>query len=97
MAGGQNRQLAAGYPVGQVASVGHRHQRVVGGGASYPLEVTGALADIIAAPGIEVFEGQDIRTTVGATVEPVAPRGQEPDVWEDYVSAYEGGRFALQR
>jgi pimeloyl-ACP methyl ester carboxylesterase len=67
---------------------------VGGGGASYPLEVTGALADIIAAPGIEVFEGQDIRTTVGATVEPVAPRGQEPDVWEDYVSAYENGRFA---
>jgi pimeloyl-ACP methyl ester carboxylesterase len=68
---------------------------VVGGGAAaYPLEVTGALADIIAAPGIEVFEGQDIRATIGATVEPVAPRDREPDVWEDYVSAYEHGRFA---
>jgi pimeloyl-ACP methyl ester carboxylesterase len=65
-----------------------------GGGAAYPLEVTGPLADIIAAPGIEVFEGQDIRATVGATVEPVAPRGREPDIWEDYVSAYENGRFA---
>jgi pimeloyl-ACP methyl ester carboxylesterase len=41
-----------------------------------------------------VFEGQDIRATVGATVEPAAPRAQEPDVWEDYVSAYENGRFA---
>ena len=68
---------------------------VVGGGAAaYPLEVTGTLADIIAAPGIEVFEGQDIRATIGAAVEPAAPRGQEPDVWEDYVSAYENGRFA---
>jgi pimeloyl-ACP methyl ester carboxylesterase len=67
---------------------------VGGGGAAYPLEVTGPLADIIAAPGIEVFEGQDIRATVGATVEPVAPRGREPDIWEDYVSAYENGRFA---
>jgi pimeloyl-ACP methyl ester carboxylesterase len=67
---------------------------VGGGGASYPLEVTGALADIIAAPGIEVFQGQDIRTTIGATVETAAPRAQEPDVWEDYVSAYENGRFA---
>jgi pimeloyl-ACP methyl ester carboxylesterase len=68
---------------------------VVGGGAAaFPLEVTGTLADIIAAPGIEVFEAQDIRATIGATVEPVAPRSQEPDVWEDYVSSYENGRFA---
>ena len=68
---------------------------VVGGGAAaFPLEVGGTLADIIAAPGIEVFEGQDIRATIGATVEPVAHRSQEPDVWEDYVSAYENGRFA---
>ena len=67
---------------------------VGGGGVAYPLDVTGTLADIIAAPGIEVFEGQDIRATVGASVEPVAPRDQEPDIWEDYVSAYENGRFA---
>jgi pimeloyl-ACP methyl ester carboxylesterase len=67
---------------------------VGGGGAAYPLEVTGTLADIIAAPGIEVFEHQDIRATIGATVEVAAPRGQEPDIWEDYVSAYENGRFA---
>ena len=65
-----------------------------GGGAAFPLEVTGTLADIIAAPGIDAFEGLDIRATIGATVEPAAPRGQEPDVWEDYVSAYENGRFA---
>jgi pimeloyl-ACP methyl ester carboxylesterase len=67
---------------------------VGGGGASYPLEVTGTLADIIAAPGIEVFRGQDVRATIGAAVEAAAPRAQEPDVWEDYVSAYENGRFA---
>jgi pimeloyl-ACP methyl ester carboxylesterase len=80
--------LAARHP-GAVRSL------VVGGGATaFPLEVTGTLADIIAAPGIEEFEAQDIRATIGATVEPVAPRSQEPDVWEDYVSAYENGRFA---
>jgi pimeloyl-ACP methyl ester carboxylesterase len=67
---------------------------VGGGGAAYPVEVTGTLADIIAAPGLEVFRGQDIRATIGATVEPAAPRAQEPDVWEDYVSAYENDRFA---
>ena len=67
---------------------------VGGGGAAYPLDVTGTLADIIAAPGIEAFEGQDIRTTIGASVEPVAPHDREPDIWEDYVSSYENGRFA---
>ena len=56
--------------------------------------MTGTLAEIIAAPAIEVFEGQDIRATIGAAVELAAPRGQEPEVWEDYVSAYESGRFA---
>jgi pimeloyl-ACP methyl ester carboxylesterase len=67
---------------------------VGGGGAAYPLDVTGTLADIIAAPGIEVFEGGDIRATIGATVEPVASRDLEPEIWEDYVSGYENGRFA---
>jgi pimeloyl-ACP methyl ester carboxylesterase len=71
-----------------------RSMVVGGGGAAVPLDVTGALADIIAAPGTEVFEGQDIRATIGATVESAAPRDREPDVWEDYVSAYENGRFA---
>jgi len=71
-----------------------RSMVVGGGGAAVPLDVTGALADIIAAPGTEVFEGQDIRATIGATVESAAPRELEPDVWEDYVSAYENGRFA---
>jgi hypothetical protein len=36
----------------------------------------------------------DIRATVGATVEPVASREDEPLVWEDYVTSYEYGRFA---
>ena len=67
---------------------------VGGGGVAVPLEVTGTLADIIAAPGIDAFEGLDVRATIGATVEPAAPRGQEPEGWEDYVSAYENGRFA---
>jgi pimeloyl-ACP methyl ester carboxylesterase len=71
-----------------------RSMVIGGGGSAVPLDVTGALADIIAAPGTEVFEGQDIRATIGATVEPVAPRDLEPEVWEDYVSAYENGRFA---
>jgi pimeloyl-ACP methyl ester carboxylesterase len=39
-------------------------------------------------------QGQDIRATIGAAVEPGAPRSPEPDIWEDCVSAYENGRFA---
>jgi len=77
----------------------HHHESVaslmVGSGASkYPLDVSGTLADIIAAPDIEGFRAMDIRASIGSTVEPVAPRTAEPEVWEDYVTAYEGGRFA---
>ena len=71
-----------------------RSMVVGGGGAAVPLDVTGALADIIAVPGIEAFAGLDARASVGASVEPAAPRASEPDVWEDYVSGYENGRFA---
>jgi pimeloyl-ACP methyl ester carboxylesterase len=68
---------------------------IVGSGATaYPLDVGGTLADIIAAPDIEGLRGLDIRASIGSTVEQVAPRAVEPDVWEDYVTAYEGGRFA---
>jgi pimeloyl-ACP methyl ester carboxylesterase len=80
--------LAARHPE-SVASL------MVGSGATaYPLEVSGTLADIIAAPDIEGFRAMDIRASIGSTVEPVAPRATEPEVWEDYVTAYEGGRFA---
>jgi len=80
--------LAARHPE-SVASL------MVGSGATaYPLDVSGALADIIAAPDIEGFRDMDVRVGVGSAVEPVASRATEPDVWEDYVTSYEGGRFA---
>ena len=80
--------LAARHP-GSVASL------IVGSGATaYPLEVGGALAGIIAAPDIEGLRDFDVRAGVGTTVEAVAPRAEEPDVWQDYVTSYEGGRFA---
>jgi pimeloyl-ACP methyl ester carboxylesterase len=68
---------------------------IVGSGAAaFPLEVGGALADFIAAPDLEGMRAMDIRDSIGVTVEAVAPRAEEPEVWEDYVTAYEGGRFA---
>ena len=36
----------------------------------------------------------DARTNIGQAVEPAAPSGSEPEVHEDYVSAYDLGRFA---
>jgi pimeloyl-ACP methyl ester carboxylesterase len=67
----------------------------VGGGAvSFPLETGGALRDVIEAPSLDVVRGLDARTNIGQAVEPVAAQGSEPEVHEDYVSAYDLGRFA---
>jgi pimeloyl-ACP methyl ester carboxylesterase len=68
---------------------------VVGGGATaYPLEVGGALKELIEAPGIGAFRSQDPRALVHglmATLGPAAPAG---DVVADYVESSTGGRFA---
>jgi pimeloyl-ACP methyl ester carboxylesterase len=67
----------------------------VGGGAvSFPVEAGGALKEIIEAPNLDVVRAQDARTNIGYAVEPVAASESEPEVHEDYVSAYDLGRFA---
>jgi pimeloyl-ACP methyl ester carboxylesterase len=67
----------------------------VGGGAvRFPIEAGGALKDIIEAPSLDVVRGLDARTNISAAVEAGAPSDSEPDVHEDYVSAYDLGRFA---
>jgi pimeloyl-ACP methyl ester carboxylesterase len=67
----------------------------IGGGAvRVPIEAGGALKDIIGAPSLDMVRALDVRTNVGHAVEPVAPSGSEPEVHEDYVSAYDLGRFA---
>ena len=67
----------------------------IGGGAvRYPIEAGGALKDIIEAPSLDVVRGLDARTNIGAAVESVAALATEPEVHEDYVSAYDLGRFA---
>jgi len=67
----------------------------VGGGAvRFPIEAGGALKDIIEAPSLDVVRGLDARTNIGYAVEPGASSDSEPDVHEDYVSAYDLGRFA---
>ena len=67
----------------------------VGGGAvRFPIDAGGALKDVIEAPSLDAVRGQDARTNIGYTVEAGAARDTEPDVHEDYVSAYDLGRFA---
>ncbi len=68
---------------------------VVGGGATaYPLEVGGALKELIEAPDIDAFRSQDPRALVAglmATLGPAAPAG---DIVADYVESNMGDRFA---
>ena len=67
----------------------------VGGGAvRFPIEAGGALKEIIEAPSLDDVRGLDARTNIGYAVEPGAASDREPDVHEDYVSAYDLGRFA---
>src|SRR5258708_636998 len=67
----------------------------VGGGAvAFPIEAGGALKDVIGAPSLDDVRGLDARTNIGAAVEAGAASLSEPDVHEDYVSAYDLGRFA---
>src|SRR5580704_474172 len=67
----------------------------IGGGAvRFPIEAGGALKDIIEAPSLDVVRALDARTNIGYAVEPGASRVSEPEVHEDYVSAYDLGRFA---
>jgi pimeloyl-ACP methyl ester carboxylesterase len=67
----------------------------IGGGAvRFPIDAAGALKEVIEAPSLDVVRGLDARTNIGYAVEPAAARDHEPDVHEDYVSAYDLGRFA---
>jgi pimeloyl-ACP methyl ester carboxylesterase len=67
----------------------------IGGGAvRFPIEAAGALKDVIEAADLDVVRALDARTNIGYAVEAGAASGSEPEVHEDYVSAYDLGRFA---
>lgn len=67
----------------------------IGGGAvGFPIDAGGALKGVIEAPDLDAVRQLDARTNIGAAVEPAASRADEPAVHEDYVSAYDLGRFA---
>jgi pimeloyl-ACP methyl ester carboxylesterase len=67
---------------------------VVGsGGASVPLEVTGALKDIIEAPDLSGFRGVDGRDIVAGALEGIERQTLPEAVREDYLASYAGERF----
>jgi pimeloyl-ACP methyl ester carboxylesterase len=67
----------------------------VGGGAvRFPIDAGGALKGVIEAPSLDAVREQDARTNIGYAVQAGAASDSEPDVHEDYVSAYDLGRFA---
>jgi pimeloyl-ACP methyl ester carboxylesterase len=79
---------AASHP-GRIRSL------VVGGGATaYPLEVGGALKDLIEAPDIDTFRSLDPRALIQGLIAPLGPAAPSEDVVADYVESNTGDRFA---
>jgi pimeloyl-ACP methyl ester carboxylesterase len=67
----------------------------IGGGAvTSPIAAGGALEAVIGAPSLDDVRQLDARANLSAADESAAPHALEPEVLEDYVSAYDLGRFA---
>ncbi len=67
---------------------------VVGsGGASFPLEVAGALKELIEAPDLTGFRGVDGRDIVAGALEGIERHALPDAVREDYLASYAGDRF----
>jgi pimeloyl-ACP methyl ester carboxylesterase len=67
---------------------------VVGsGGASFPLEVTGPLKEIIEAPDLSEFRALDGRDIVAGALEGIDRHTLPNAVREDYLTSYAGDRF----
>jgi pimeloyl-ACP methyl ester carboxylesterase len=65
------------------------------GGTAYPLQIGGALADIIGAPDIGVFRAVNPRVTLGASLDQGHERYRlRAEIREDDLQSYAGGRFA---
>jgi pimeloyl-ACP methyl ester carboxylesterase len=68
---------------------------VVGsGGAAYPLQVTGALKDIIEAPNLDGFRQVDSGDVLGPMFDAIPGDPLPADVRADYLHSYAGDRFA---
>jgi pimeloyl-ACP methyl ester carboxylesterase len=74
-------------------NMGHRRLGFVGHHAVLE-PINERLKAVIEAPSLDVVRALDARTNIGQAVESGAGSDSEPEVHEDYVSAYDLGRFA---
>jgi pimeloyl-ACP methyl ester carboxylesterase len=80
--------FAAGQSPGGVRSV------IVGSGAvSFPLQIGGALKDLVAAPDLAPIAALDPRDVVAGSLELLENYELSPEAREDYLSSYMGDRF----
>jgi pimeloyl-ACP methyl ester carboxylesterase len=71
-----------------------RHQRRGSGAASYPLHLGGALKELVEAPDLAPIAALDPRDVVAASLDLLETYELSPEAREDYLSSYEGDRFA---
>jgi pimeloyl-ACP methyl ester carboxylesterase len=68
---------------------------IVGSGAAaFPLEIGGALKDLVEAPDLTAIAALDPRDIVASSLELIETYELSPEAREDYLSSYEGDRFA---
>jgi pimeloyl-ACP methyl ester carboxylesterase len=80
--------FAAVEPPSLLASV------VVGsGGAAVPLQLTGPLAEWVAAPDLDRYRAADPRAIVGAALDTIDGYDLPAEIREDYLASYDGDRF----
>jgi pimeloyl-ACP methyl ester carboxylesterase len=87
-----------GTPAALFAAASHpgriRSLVVGGGGTAYPLEVGGALKQLIEAPGIDAFRSQDPQALIQGLMASLGPAAPSADIVADYVESNMGDRFA---
>jgi pimeloyl-ACP methyl ester carboxylesterase len=81
--------FAAAQSPGRVRSL------IVGSGAaSFPLQIGGALKDLVEAPDLAPIAALDPRGVVASSLELLEKYELSPEAREDYLSSYLGDRFA---
>lgn len=74
---------------------GRVRSAIVGSGAaSFPLEISGALKDLVEAPDLAQIAALDPRDVVAGSMDLLEKYELSPEAREDYLSSYLGDRFA---